>query len=173
MRQLTFALALLVAAGCGNRKPALDHAREHDFSEANVCTTCTKPADSVCCPQGNGTTDDLDLGAELALPVPKMWNFGEDSARTCRQMQDILDPLADEYKEQVACLAVNVYAHPDWAKKYRIVTIPTQVFIDAQGKEVFRHVGVYPRDSVITRFQSLGFTGSGRGDKPAPPAGKG
>jgi hypothetical protein len=42
-------------------------------------------------------------------------------------------------------------------KQFRIVTIPTQVFIDADGKELFRHIGVYPRDSIETCFEKLSF----------------
>lgn len=153
------AAALLLA--CGSPSKPAPEARK-----AGDCAECTDTGSACCEPvkaDSAGEPDNLDLAAELAMPIPKLWDFGSQSCQPCRQMLDILDPLGDEYKEQVAVLIVDVYAHPDWAKKYRIVTIPTQVFIDASGKEVFRHVGVYPRDSIIARFTSLGFI------RPTPP----
>jgi thioredoxin 1 len=144
-----------LACACPS-KPAPE-ARKPD----GACAECADTGSACCSPvktDSAGQTDNLDLAAELAMPIPKLWDFGSQSCQPCRQMLDILDPLGDEYKEQVAVLIIDVYAHPDWAKKYRIVTIPTQVFIDATGKEVFRHIGVYPRDSIIARFAALNFT---------------
>ena len=39
----------------------------------------------------------------------------------------------------------------------RLVIIPTQVFLDGQGRELFRHVGYLPRPAVEERFVALGF----------------
>ena len=44
----------------------------------------------------------------------------------------------------------------DYAKKYRIQLIPTQVFLDANGMEFFRHEGFYPEKEIDKLMQSKG-----------------
>jgi len=47
---------------------------------------------------------------------------------------------------------------PDAANPYRIQVIPTQIFYDANGKELFRHVGFYSREQILGKWRELGFT---------------
>ena len=42
------------------------------------------------------------------------------------------------------------------AKKYGIDLIPTQVFLDANGKELMRHEGFYPEEEIDKFLQSQG-----------------
>ena len=169
--RLTLAAALLAAlAGCGqSKKPAPTAAADSasccgSATTGAVCDTTFKPDSAIATPPSGG----LSMAAELAIHKPKMWDFGSEKCIPCKTMMAILDPLGDEYKEDVSILVINVYEYKDWAQKYRIVTIPTQVFLDADGKEVFRHIGVYPRDSIIARFQTLGFTKTARSATTAP-----
>lgn len=169
--RLTLTAVLLAAlAGCGqSKKPAPTAATDSgaccgSSATGAVCDTVFRPDSTPAARPAGG----LDLAAELALPKPKMWDFGSEKCIPCKTMIDILDPLGDEYKEEVAILIIDAYEYKDWAQKYRIVTIPTQVFIDASGKEVFRHIGVYPRDSIIARFNTLGFSRRTGSATPAP-----
>jgi thioredoxin 1 len=43
----------------------------------------------------------------------------------------------------------DVWKTPKYAKDYGIRMIPTQVFIDKNGDEIFRHVGFYAKDDII------------------------
>jgi thioredoxin 1 len=43
-----------------------------------------------------------------------------------------------------------------FAKKYKIRLIPTQVFLDKDGKEFFRHEGFFPKDDLITVLKKQG-----------------
>ena len=38
-------------------------------------------------------------------------------------------------------------------RRYRVAIVPTQVFLDANGKEVFRHEGVFPKEKLIEKLQ--------------------
>ena len=42
-------------------------------------------------------------------------------------------------------------------QQYKIVAIPTQVFFDAAGKEVDRHIGALPKEEVIKKLKELKF----------------
>ena len=42
-------------------------------------------------------------------------------------------------------------------EKYKIVAIPTQVFFDASGKVVDRHIGALPKEEVLKKLKELKF----------------
>ena len=95
--------------------------------------------------------------AEKPAGLPKMWDFGSTTCLPCKTMKEILDPMITDYKEKVDVRIIDVYKEKDLTRQFRIVTIPTQVFIDAAGKELYRHIGVYPRDSIETCFKKFSF----------------
>jgi len=92
-----------------------------------------------------------------AAELPRLWDFGSESCNPCKTMKAILDPMMVDYRGKVDIRVINVYQEKELAKQYRVVTIPTQVFIDAAGTELFRHIGVYPRDSIVARFKEYGW----------------
>jgi thioredoxin 1 len=49
-----------------------------------------------------------------------------------------------------------VWKKPDEAKKYKINIIPTQIFYDASGKELFRHEGFIPREDILGKWKEFG-----------------
>jgi len=93
--------------------------------------------------------------AEKPKELPKMWDFGSEKCIPCKTMLEILTPMMADYKGKVDIRIINVYEETELTKQYRISVIPTQVFIDATGKELFRHIGVYPRDSIEAKFREL------------------
>ena len=70
----------------------------------------------------------------------------------------ILNPMMKEFAGKVDVRIVNVYQEQALASQYRIQIIPTQVFMDTTGKELYRHVGAIPRDSILLKFREFGFT---------------
>lgn len=92
---------------------------------------------------GNGLPMLLDLGAGTCIP--------------CREMQPILEQLQKEYDGKVTVQIVDVYEHQDWARKYKVYLIPTQIFFDAQGKELFRHEGFFSRAEILAKFKEYGW----------------
>ncbi|MGB6867501.1 MAG: thioredoxin family protein, partial [Candidatus Aminicenantaceae bacterium] len=57
--------------------------------------------------------------------------------------------IAKEYKGTIQVVFYDVWKTPKYAKNYGIQIIPTQVFIDKKGEEIFRHVGFYPKEDII------------------------
>jgi thioredoxin 1 len=72
-------------------------------------------------------------------------------------MMGILNPMMKEFAGRVDVRIINVYEEKALASQYRIQIIPTQVFMDTTGKELFRHVGVFTRDSIVGKFRQFGF----------------
>ncbi|MEO0086136.1 MAG: thioredoxin family protein [candidate division WOR-3 bacterium] len=89
--------------------------------------------------------------------LPRMWDFGSTNCLPCMEMEKILTPLAAEYAGKVDIRIINVYQDREKTMQARIQVIPTQIFYDPDGKELFRHVGVYPRDSIVAKFKQFGW----------------
>ncbi|MFC1539134.1 thioredoxin family protein [Candidatus Latescibacterota bacterium] len=77
--------------------------------------------------------------------------LGSVNCIPCKMMQPIMAEIEKEYKDQV-----NVVFHDVWTKegqpyaeKYKIKLIPTQIFLDKDGVEYFRHVGFFPKDELV------------------------
>ena len=94
-----------------------------------------------------------------AAPVPgkvTMVDFGAKTCVPCKMMAPILEELEKEYTERAAILFIDVWENPEAGRKYGIQLIPTQIFYDAKGKEVFRHEGFMDKAAIVARLQKLG-----------------
>ena len=47
------------------------------------------------------------------------------------------------------------------SEQYGIRMIPTQIFYDAEGNELYRHEGFYGREDMLKKWRELGYTFTG------------
>jgi thioredoxin 1 len=76
----------------------------------------------------------------------------------CDKMQPIMKEIAEEYKGQVKVIFYDVrtvFGEP-YKKKFNVRAIPTQVFLDKDGKEYFRHLGFFAKDELVKVLQMQG-----------------
>jgi thioredoxin 1 len=71
-------------------------------------------------------------------------------------MAPILEELKKEYAGVFTTEFIDVWKNPDAGKQYGIDTIPTQIFFDADGKELFRHVGFFAKEDILSKWKELG-----------------
>ena len=74
----------------------------------------------------------------------------------CKMMKPILDELKQEYSEKFKVVFIDVWENPNEASGYNINLIPTQIFYDAEGKELFRHEGFYSKEEIIAKWKEFG-----------------
>ena len=98
--------------------------------------------------------------AKAADALPKLLDLGSKQCIPCKQMAPILESLTQEYTGQFEVEFVDVWvpANTAIAEKHGIELIPTQIFFDAKGKELYRHEGFYSRAQILDKWQELGFT---------------
>lgn len=94
--------------------------------------------------------------APAAAPLPKLVNLGADKCIPCKQMVPVRDAIATEYAAQVEVTFIDVLADREAGKKHRIRVIPTQIILAADGTELFRHEGYWPKEEILARFAALG-----------------
>ncbi len=82
--------------------------------------------------------------------------LGSVNCIPCKKMQPIMKSIEEKYKGLVKVTFHDVWKDETPAKKYGINLIPTQVFLDANGKELMRHEGFYPEDDIDKFLQSQG-----------------
>jgi len=100
-----------------------------------------------------------DPGTPQEVPVKDMVTMVDLGAKTCipcKLMAPIMEKLEKDYKGQAAIVFLDVSKEPDLAKRFGISVIPTQIFYDKQGKEVFRHTGFMSEEAIVTQLKKMG-----------------
>jgi thioredoxin 1 len=73
-------------------------------------------------------------------------------------MAPVLKQLKKEYDGRLEVQFIDVWKEPDAGKAYKISLIPTQIFFDAAGKELFRHEGFISKEDILAKWKELGVT---------------
>lgn len=89
--------------------------------------------------------------AKSTAPLVTFIEIGAARCIPCKAMQPIMKEVAQEYMGQVKVVFYDVWTEQGKmdAEKYNIRVIPTQVFLDKNGKEYFRHEGYFPKDELL------------------------
>ena len=82
--------------------------------------------------------------------------LGSVNCIPCKKMQPVMKSIEEKYKGLIKVTFHDVWKDEAPAKKYGIELIPTQVFLDASGKELMRHEGFYAEEEIDKFFQSQG-----------------
>lgn len=79
-------------------------------------------------------TDSLDIEKLKSYGLPIMLDFGADSCIPCKEMAPVLKELNEELRGKVIIKFVDVWKYQSLAEGYPISVIPTQIFLDSEGK---------------------------------------
>ena len=88
--------------------------------------------------------------------LPKLIDLGADKCIPCKAMAPILKDLKTEYAGRMDVEFIDVWQNPDAGKAFGVEMIPTQIFYDADGRELFRHTGFYGREDILDKWKELG-----------------
>ena len=77
----------------------------------------------------------VDIGAKKCIP--------------CKMMAPIMESLEKEYKGRAAIIFIDVWENREQGQRFGIRAIPTQIFYDKAGKEVYRHEGFLSKDGIV------------------------
>ncbi len=142
---LFFAFSLLMSCGKQQQNDSQVNtnsvqAAQHDSVKAKSESNLQKP--DAQRNTGGAIVTFIELGSVNCIP--------------CKKMQPIMKSIEQKYGEQVKVIFYDVNKEPDRAGEYKIQLIPTQVFLDKNGKEIHRHEGYYPEKEIDKLLQSHG-----------------
>ncbi len=91
--------------------------------------------------------------------LPKLMDLGAHKCAACKKMTPILDELAHEYQGVFAVEFIDVWQKENRAraKEHKVRMIPTQIFFDVEGKELWRHVGFISKMDILRKWRKLGY----------------
>ena len=103
-----------------------------------------RPAALLAAPEVpvKGMVTMIDLGATACIP--------------CKLMAPILVKMEKQYAGRAAVVFFDVWKDQAPARRFGIRIIPTQIFFDKDGKEVYRHEGMLSEEEIVRRFQEMG-----------------
>jgi len=91
---------------------------------------------------GKGLPTLIDIGAGTCIP--------------CKLMAPILEELKGELQGKIVVQFIDLNKFPNAARVYGILVMPTQIFYDATGKELFRHEGFFSKEDILGKWKELG-----------------
>ncbi len=94
--------------------------------------------------------------SKSGVALPRLLDLGADKCIPCKMMAPILEELKQEYAGSLEVVFIDVWQDTKVGAKYGIQSIPTQIFYDASGKEVFRHEGFFSKEDILAKWKELG-----------------
>lgn len=87
----------------------------------------------------------------------RLVDVGADRCIPCRAMAPILEELRVEHAKRLEVIFVDVWKNPDAGEPYGVEIIPTQIFYDGTGRELWRHQGFISKRDILTNWKRLGY----------------
>jgi len=108
----------------------------------------------------NQSAQDSSSSAVVSLGSgrPMLVDLGADECVPCKLMKPILDNLTAEYAGRMDVVFIDVWKNRDQAARFNVRMIPTQIFYDERGKELYRRVGFIGKDDILATWQQLGYS---------------
>lgn len=103
-----------------------------------------------------GTPGGATVTAAATIPIPRLVDLGAGKCIPCKAMAPILDELRTEYANTFEVVFIDVWENSPAAEPYNINLIPTQVFFDSEGKELWRHEGFLGKDAILAKWREFG-----------------
>lgn len=89
-----------------------------------------------------GMVTMIDIGAKKCIP--------------CKMMAPIMEKMEKVYKGKAIITFIDVWEHREPVNRFRIRVIPTQIFFDKNGKEVYRHEGFLAEKNIVAILGKMG-----------------
>ncbi len=86
---------------------------------------------------------------------PLILEFSRDQCSMCEHMQKTLEQLKAKYEDRIGVRILQFDLDEKLFKQYNVVIVPTQIFLDSSGREVFRHSGILTLSELTKKLEEL------------------
>ena len=114
---------------------------------------------SMSCGAASTKTDETATSTAAAENILVTFvELGSVRCIPCKLMQPVMKDIEKDYAGQVKVVFYDVWTPEGepFGQTYKIRVIPTQVFLDKDGKEYFRHEGFFPKDELVKILKQKG-----------------
>ena len=106
------------------------------------------------CSYASGIDDVLNTAQKEGKVV--MLELGSVGCIPCEQMRPVMEKLRTNYKGKLEVVFVDVRKDKKNGRRFGVAMIPTQVFLDQDGKEFHRHIGFFGYDEIVPVLKKAG-----------------
>jgi len=103
------------------------------------------------------------LARQAPQPLGRLVDLGAGKCIPCKMMAPILAELKAEYAGRLQVDVYDVWQDPQYGQQYGVRVIPTQIFYDPAGKELWRHEGFMAKEDILSKWKELGIRLDARG----------
>ena len=89
--------------------------------------------------------------------LPLLLDLGSTTCVPCKAMAPILEEMSETFEGQFDVRFTDVKKDAAAARTHGVRIIPTQIFFDEHGKELFRHQGFFSREDMLATWEELGY----------------
>lgn len=110
----------------------------------------------LACEKSDSTANSADSPL-AATGRPHLVDLGADQCVPCKMMKPILDDLQRDFAGRMDVTFIDVWKNREEAKRFGIQMIPTQIFYDEKGVELYRRSGFIGREDILATWNRLGY----------------
>ena len=151
---IVIALAVVVVAAMVAKNASKEDADAEIAGPQAASKTASQESGDSSDEKATANPDSQDTAAR---PLPKMLDLGAGKCIPCKMMEPILEELEKEYQGKFDVVFIDVRKNKSAGEQYGVRIIPTQIFFDAEGEELFRHEGFYSREDILGKWRELGY----------------
>lgn len=122
---------------------------DNNFNDTKSTNTITEKSTQLTLSESTGTKENTITNADNGKIT--FIELGSVKCIPCRMMQPIIAEIEKEYADSVKVIFYDVWTPEGglYARQYQIRVIPTQVFLDRDGKEYYRHEGFFAKEEIV------------------------
>ncbi len=122
-----------------------------------ICMVLLVWATAACGKTETSGEEQAPRAASSESGVPTLIDLGADKCVPCKMMAPILEELKEEYAGRMEVQFIDVWKNRDKAAEYGMQMIPTQIFYDEDGNELFRRSGFIGKEDILAKWRELGY----------------
>ena len=151
-------VALVLAAGVilYNKDRSCAPCEAGGTSLAAVPAAPAVPAPASTVEPAPAAVETVPASVDVPAALPRLIELGSAQCRACQMMKPVIAELRNKYKSQLDVELIDVRVQREAAMKHKIRVIPTQIFLDADGIELFRHEGFFALKDIVAKWNELG-----------------
>jgi len=113
---------------------------------------------SIIASCSTGTTGNIDDVLKKAKKEGKvvMLEIGSVGCVPCDMMKPVMEKLSNQYRGKIEVVFIDIKFDRKAVSRFGVYMIPTQVFLDKNGKEFYRHIGYLTYEEIVPVLKKAG-----------------